>query len=182
MLSRKLLLLATLPLIATLLIFVAYYSDLGTSSRNTASSRIIEVGSTQQLEIEEVVINSSDGLSINISRTIKPFREVIIKLPYEIAKVKFAADIAIVYIDDEIYGSEIKCVTWKVWYKRGDTWHVTPGEEPPSNITLHNVKYIILRKAEDFSTRIVIEALLKDGAKRIEEVGINGYVPVLRKT
>ena len=176
-LLRVTLLIAGLLLMATSPIFVAYYfyTIAPNGSGDSPVLRSCEVKRVHQLKLEEVMVSAPDGSVI--SKVVKPLGEVIIKLPREIAKVELADDEALVSIDSEVCGSEVKSVTWRVWYKRGDTWHITLGEEPPSNITLHNVNYVILKRAEGFSTRIVIEVLLRDGTKRVEELGINGYIP-----
>jgi hypothetical protein len=36
---------------------------------------------------------------------------------------------------------------------------------------------VVLRKADGYSTTVVVEVVLKDGSRIVEEIGIGGYIP-----
>lgn len=128
-----------------------------------------------RLELEEVVVNATSNNEI--SRTKKPFKDIIVVCPSsEWVKISFVNDKAIVFIDNEVHDS-VKSVVWRIWYKAGYKWHSVTGVEPQANLTLRDVYGVVLSRVEGYSTTIIVEVLLKDGTRMIEEIGIGGYAP-----
>jgi hypothetical protein len=141
----------------------------------TPSSRRADKMCVMRLELEEVVVNATSNNEI--SRTKKPFKDIIIVCPSsEWVKISFVNDKAIVFIDNEVHES-VKSVVWRIWYKAGYKWRSVTGVEPQANLTLRDVYGVVLSRVEGYSTTIIVEVLLKDGTRMIEEIGIGGYAP-----
>jgi len=133
-----------------------------------------------RLELEEVVLratNSSGVINAEVvSRARKPFKEVVIACPRRYTEVSFVNDKAVVSISNEVRDA-VKDVVWKIQHKAGYRWHAVPGDEAATNLTMHGVHSIVLKKADGYSTTVVVEVVLKDGSRMVEEIGIGGYIP-----
>lgn len=144
------------------------------SSRRAADKCVM------RLELEEVVLmatNSSGVVNAEVvSRARKPFKEVIIDCPRRHIEVGFVNDKAIVSISSEVRDA-VKDVVWKIHHKAGYRWHAVPGNEAVANLTMRGVHSIVLRKADGYSTTVVVEVVLKNGSRIVEEIGIGGYIP-----
>jgi hypothetical protein len=133
-----------------------------------------------RLELEEVVLRATNSSGVVnagvVSRAGKPFKEVVIACPRRYIEVSFVNDKAIVSISSEVRDA-VKDVVWKIQYKAGYRWHAVPGDEAATNLTMRGVHGVVLRKADGYSTTIVVEVVLKDGSRMVEEIGIGGYIP-----
>jgi hypothetical protein len=121
--------------------------------------------------------NSSGVINAEVvSRVRKPFKEVVITCPRRYTEVSFVNDKAVVSISNEVRDA-VKDVVWKIQYKAGYRWHAVPGNEATTNLTMRGVHSIVLKKADGYSTTVVVEVVLKDGSRMVEEIGIGGYIP-----
>ena len=132
-----------------------------------------------RLELEEVVLRATNSSGVVyaevVSRVRKPFKEVVIACPRRYTEVGFVNDKAVVSISSEVR-DVVKDVVWKIQYKAGYRWHAASGDEAVTNITMRGVHSIVLRKADGYSTTVVVEVVLKDGSRIVEEIGVDRYV------
>jgi hypothetical protein len=133
-----------------------------------------------RLELEEVVLRATNSSGVINAEVVsgagKPFKKVVIACPRRYIEVSFVNDKAVVSVSNEIRDA-VKDVVWKIQYKAGYRWHAVPGNEAATNLTMRGVHGIVLRKADGYSTTVVVEVVLKDGSRIVEEIGIGGYIP-----
>jgi hypothetical protein len=133
-----------------------------------------------RLELEEVVLRATNSSGVVnaevVGRIRKPFKEVVIACPRRYTEVGFVNDKAVVSISSEVRDA-VKDVVWKIQYKAGYRWHAVSGNEAATNLTMRGVHSIVLRKADGYSTTVVVEVVLRNGSRIVEEIGIGGYIP-----